>query len=103
MLVGHLWWLYRVDFVEEFVAVRTGSAVVAWRAAIAALEAGRLPCSGGEAQVLRIAASIAAGVGVDLSQALTGLDDANLGLVARAVGHAGGRRTASASIGQVWS
>ena len=33
---------------------------------MAALEAGRLPCSGGEGRILRLAASIAGGVAVDL-------------------------------------
>ena len=36
-------------------------AVVDWEAAVAALEAGRLPCSGGEGRILRLAASIAGG------------------------------------------
>jgi len=62
-----------------------------WEAAVAALEAGRLPCSAGEAQMLRIAASIADAVPVSLGVALSGLDDHNLGLVAGAVLHAGGR------------
>jgi len=67
-------------------------AVVDWEAAVAALEAGRLPCSGGEGRILRLAASIAAGVPVDLREALTGLDEANSGLVAVAVLHAAGHR-----------
>jgi hypothetical protein len=41
--------------------------------------------------VLRIAASLAAGAAVDLGDALTGLDEANLTLVAQAVLRAGGR------------
>jgi len=67
-------------------------AIVDWPAVVGALEAGRLPCSGSEGQVLRITASIAAGIPVALGEAVSGLDDRNLGLVAAAVLHAGGRR-----------
>jgi hypothetical protein len=41
--------------------------------------------------MLRIAASIAEAVPVSLGEAVSGLDDRNLGLVAGAVLHAGGR------------
>jgi len=67
-------------------------AAVDWEAAVAALEAGRLPCSGGEGRMLRLAASIAAGVPVDLGGAVSGLDAANAGLAAGAVLHAAGHR-----------
>jgi hypothetical protein len=67
-------------------------AVVDWEAAVAALEAGVLPCSGGEGRVLRIAASIGEGVPVDLREAVTGLDENNAVLAAAAVLHAAGRR-----------
>jgi hypothetical protein len=80
--------------VESGPGITSGAvmAVVDWEAVVAALEAGRLPCSGGEGRILRLAASIAAGVPVDLREALTGLDEANSGLVAAAVLHAAGRR-----------
>jgi hypothetical protein len=100
LLIGHAWWLDRGDFVEVFVETGRGLACgelmawVDWQAAVAALEAGRLACSGGEARVLRIAASVAEGVPVDLCDALAGVDQANLALVATAVLHAGGRRGA---------
>jgi hypothetical protein len=68
-------------------------AAVDWEAAVAAVEAGRLPCSGGEGRILRLAASIAGGVAVDLGSALPGLDERNITLVAgavlRAAGHQG--------------
>ena len=70
----------------------TPMAIVDWEAALGALDAGDLPCSGGEGRVLRIAASLAAGVPVDLCDAVTGLDASNLARVARAVLHAGGHR-----------
>jgi hypothetical protein len=98
LLIGHRSWLYREDFLE--IAVEYGQgitsgpvmAVVDWEAAVAALEAGVLPCSGGEGRVLRIAASIAAGVPVDLRETVTGLDENNAVLAAAAVLHAAGRR-----------
>jgi hypothetical protein len=48
--------------------------------------------SDGERRVLAVAASIGAGVPVDLREALTGLDTANVGLVVTAVARAGGHR-----------
>jgi hypothetical protein len=53
--------------------------------AVMALDRGRLPCSGGEARMLRIAASLGEGIAVDLREALTELDAVNTGLVARAI------------------
>ena len=67
-------------------------AAVDWEAAVAALDAGRLPCSGGEGRILRLAASISGGVPVDLRSALPGLDERNSAGVARAVLHAAGHR-----------
>ena len=75
-------------------------AAVDFEAAAAALVAGVLPCSSGERRVLRLAASIGAGVPVDLREALTGLDEANSGLVAAAVLHAAGRRDLLAAAGR---
>jgi hypothetical protein len=100
LLIGHERWLGRSDFVDQFVTMVddddagvgtvTAMAAVEWPAAVAALEEGGLPCSSGEARVLRLAASIGAGMSVDLGDALCGLDRANLTLVAEAVLHAGG-------------
>ncbi len=67
-------------------------AAVDWEAAVAALQAGGLPCSGGEGRILRLAASIAGAVAVDLGPALWGLDERNIAGVARAVLHAAGHR-----------
>jgi hypothetical protein len=50
-------------------------AVIDWPAVIAALDAGDLPRSGGERRMLRITASLADGIPVDLQDALTGIDD----------------------------
>jgi hypothetical protein len=95
LLIGHRHWLHRTDF-TRFIEVRPGLvngkalAVIDWPAAITTLRAGRLPCSGGEHRILRIAASLAEGIPVDLQDTLTGLDDTNLELVVRAIRHASG-------------
>src|SRR5262249_59613229 len=73
-------------------------AAVDFGAAAAALEAGELPCSSGEGRVLRLAASIAAGVLVDLREVLTGLDEASSGLAAAAVLHAAGHQGLSGGL-----
>jgi hypothetical protein len=67
-------------------------AAVDWQAAMTALEAGRLPCLGGEGRILGLTAGIAGGVPVDLRSALPGLDERNIAEVARAVLHAAGHR-----------
>jgi hypothetical protein len=67
-------------------------AAVDWEAAVAGLDTGRLPCSSSEGQVLRLAASIADGVRLDLGSALLGLDERNATLAAAAVLHAAGHR-----------
>ena len=65
-------------------------AAVDWEAAVVGLEAGRLPCSSSEGQMLRLAASIAGGVRLGLGSVLSGLDQRNACLVAAAVLHAAG-------------
>jgi hypothetical protein len=65
---------------------------IEWEEAVGAVTGRNLGCSSSEAQVLAIAASIAEGVPLDLGNALTGLDDHNVSLVAEAVAHASGRR-----------
>jgi hypothetical protein len=103
LLIGHQRWLCRDDLVGRFVWVGRALvgggllAVVDWPAAVKALTAGRLPCSGSEGRVLRIAASIAGGVAVDLRECLSTLDTANIGLVVRAVLAAGGHHEAAAA------
>jgi ADP-ribose pyrophosphatase YjhB (NUDIX family) len=102
LLIKQQSWLHRRDFVDGFVDAVTSkhqqptgytdTAFVDWVGALAALDAGRLPCSSGEGQLLRIAGSLAEGVPVDLRDAITGLDTINTGLVARAICHAAGHR-----------
>ena len=104
LLIAHSCWLERDDFVDGFVETGSGflhgtpAAWVDWQAAVAALDAGRLPCAGSEAAVLRVAASIAEGVPVDLGSALVGVDERNAMLVAAAVLHAAGGRDAAAAL-----
>ena len=95
-------WPCRHDFRGRF--IRTGTsitdgttpmAVTDWAAAIAALSAGQLPCSGAERRLLRLAASLGDGIPVDLQDALTSLNDVRLELVTTTIRHAAGRRPAT--------
>jgi hypothetical protein len=101
LLIGQRLLLFRGDFlgvaVEPGWQVFGGQALAAvdFEAAATALEAGELPCSSGEGRVLRLAASFAAGVLVDLREVLTGLDEASSGLAAAAVLHATGHQNLS--------
>jgi len=89
-------WLHRDDFTSRFITVHPGigsgqpAAVIDWPAAIAALGSS-LPCSGGEQRILKITASLADGIPVDLQDTLTGLDDRNVQLLITAVLHASGQ------------
>lgn len=90
-------WLHRDDFTSRFITVHPGigsrqpTAVIDWPTVIAALGSS-LPCSGGEQRMLKITASLADGIPVDLRDTLTGLDQRNVGLVVTAVQHAAGQR-----------
>jgi len=95
-------WLHRDDFTSQFITVHPGTgsgqpvAVIDWPAVIAALGSS-LPCSGGEQRMLKITASLADGIPVDLREALTGLDQRNLDLLVTAVRHASGQRPAASA------
>src|SRR5258708_7093964 len=96
LLIGHATFLHRADFTSRFITTPASSdgtplAVIDWPAAITALGAS-LPCSGGEQRMLRLAASLAGGIPVDLRDALTAIDDHNNKLVITAVLHASGHR-----------
>jgi hypothetical protein len=67
-------------------------AAIDWDATTAALNSGSIPCSGGERRILQLAASLAAGVPVDLRDAITGLDDRNTARLLVAIRHAAGKR-----------
>jgi hypothetical protein len=89
-------WLNREDFASRFVTVCPGPgsgkpvALIDWPAAVAALDAS-LACSGGERRMLRITASLADGIPVDLRDTLTGLDDSNIQLLITAIRRASGK------------
>lgn len=94
LLIGHDVFLDRADFTSRFISIPgdgAGLAVIDWPAALAALD-DSLPCSGGENRMLRLAASLASGIPVNLRDALTGIDDRNTQLVINAVLHASGHR-----------
>jgi hypothetical protein len=95
-LIDHRRWLARKDFVGGFMKIADETAgdptlaFVDWSAALVALDSRHLGCSTSEDQVLRIAASIAEGIPVDLREAVTGLDANNAMLVVLALLHAAG-------------
>ena len=90
LIANHRVWLLRRDFAPFIQRGHHFSgepmAAIRWRAAHTALQRGQLPCSGSEADVLRIAASLGAGVPVRLRHALGNLDHANIAHVVRAIG-----------------
>jgi hypothetical protein len=98
LLISHRAWLRRTDFRDRYIHhgasitdSHTHMAEIDWPAAITALDHGDLPSSSSEQQMLRLAASIADGLPVDLRDTLTGLDDRNINLVITAVLHTSGR------------
>lgn len=89
-------WLHRADFTSRFITVHPGTgggqpaAVIDWPAVITALGTS-LPCSGGEQRMLKITASLADGIPVDLRDTITGLDDSNIQLLITAIRRASGK------------
>ncbi len=92
LIIAHGTWLARDDDFGCFIHHGDGAAAIDWEAAIDALHAGRLPRSGGERRMLRLAASLADRAPVSLGEAVTGIDDRNVGLLVMAIRHASGRR-----------
>lgn len=91
LLIAHGTWTGRDDF-RRFIHHGTGTAAIDWEAAVTALDAGLLPGSAGEKRMLRLAASLAADIPVQLGEAVTGIDTANTAIVVKAVLHATGQR-----------
>ena len=80
LIIEHATWLDRDDFrIHVHRGART--AAIDWEAAISALEAGRLPSSGGERRMLQLAASLAYDIPVSLGDAVTGIDNRNADLL----------------------
>ena len=98
LLINHRYWLTRPDFLDELVDTFDGftdgtpMAAICWPEAVAALDRGQLSGSSSENKILRLAASLAEGIPVDLQNAITGLDDTNLQHLITAIRHAAGRR-----------
>jgi hypothetical protein len=99
LLISHRSFLVRSDFTDRF--IRTGTSVtdgttamaeIDWSASITALSTGELLCSGGERRILQLAASLAAGIPVDLRDIVTGLDEHNIQHLITAISHASGNR-----------
>lgn len=96
LLIAHRYWLARPAFTARFVHPVTGGdghligAWIDWSAAITALQRGELPSSRSEADMLRIAASLAADLPVILRDVLGGLDRANIAAVTTAITAANG-------------
>ena len=91
LIIAHGTWLARDDF-GGLIYHGAGTAAIDWEAAISALDGGRLPSSGGERRMLRLAASLADQAPVSLGEALTGIDDSTVALLVKAILHASGRR-----------
>ena len=96
LLINEGTFLHRDDFTTPFIEHGTSGgtpmAAIDWDAAIAALNAGVLSCSAGERRILAAAASIAAGIPVDLRDTATGLDARNIHRLLTAISHASGAR-----------
>lgn len=96
LLAGAGCFTRRADFTSRFTETAEDGGVllawVDWSAVSAALDAGELPASSGEKAVARIAASLAAGIPVDLRGTVTSLDNRNLALVTTAIRHSAGYR-----------
>lgn len=100
LLIDHGTWLRRQDFADAFVGFNDeqSAAVIDWRQAIEALDAGDLPCSTSEAKILRLAAALNDGPGVVLRDVLIGLDAHNIRRVAQAVLHANGTTNGTVTV-----
>lgn len=89
LLITHRYWLTRPTFTGAFVHPVTTvdghrvGAWIDWVAAVTALESGDLPGTGSEADLLRIAASLATGTPISLRQVIGGLDRTTITAVDR--------------------
>jgi hypothetical protein len=96
LLIGCGAFLHRSDFTDRFTETAasmsdgTPLAWVNWDNAITALNTGQIPASSGETAILRLAASLAAGIPVSLRDTTTALDQHNLQLLTTAIRHAAG-------------
>jgi hypothetical protein len=96
LLIANGTFLHRDDFTSKFITYGTSDgtpmAAIDWNAAITALTADGLPCSGGERRILHLSASLAAGTTVSLRDTVTGLDNDNTVRLLTAIRRAAGMR-----------
>jgi hypothetical protein len=96
LLIGNGTFLRRDDFANRFIEHGTSGgiamATIDWEAAVTALAAGGLPCSGGERRILQLSASLDNDNTVSLHDAVTGLDNDNTARLIAAISHAAGKR-----------
>jgi len=98
MILAHGTWPAREDFryfvhvADSITAPGTALASIDWEGVIATLDRGDFPSSGGEKRMLRLAASLAGDIPVQLGDAVTAIDDRNVDLLIKAVLHAAGQR-----------
>lgn len=96
LLITHRYWLTHPTFTGWFVHPVTAGdghrvgARIDWAAAVTALDHGQLAGTGSEADLLRIAASLAAGTPIVLRQVLGGLDRTTITAVTAAITAANG-------------
>lgn len=83
---------HRDDFTGRFIEHGASGgipmAAIDWDGAIAALNAGQIPCSSGERRIPLLAASLAGGIPVSLGDTLPGTDHRNARLVINAISRA---------------
>jgi hypothetical protein len=94
LLTQHGVFLHRNNFTKRFITISYGTPLFAeidWPSVIQSLDSADFTCSGGEGRMLRLAASLSGGIPVDLSDAVTWIDDMNLDCLIAALNHASGR------------
>jgi hypothetical protein len=90
-------WLHRADFTSQFVHLHRSlpdgqpMAIIDWPAVITAMRTS-LPSCGGEQRMLKLTASLADGIPVDLRDTIAGIDDHNVQLLITAIRYASGQR-----------
>src|SRR5258707_11619850 len=96
LIAAHHVWLARADFVTSHLHAGTRPdghryAWIDWESAVTALDARQLACTGSEAAILRIAASLGdPATPVHLARVLGSLDHHNIQLVTAAITRANG-------------
>ena len=105
LLTANRTFLHRDDFTSRFITTGTSisdgtapMAAIDWEAAITALHAGELPCSGGERRILELSSGLAGGTPVNLRDAVTSLGDGNIARLVTAILHASGNDPRAADI-----